>query len=88
MTSIAHVGEDTSAYQPQADASRESELMRAYDLATIFCWIGNAPAVAAKHDAMSLGLDASPAVQAMTGDTGNDCVNPVTKTASATIVMG
>ena len=30
-------------------ASRESELMREYDLSTVCRWIGNSPAVAAKH---------------------------------------
>ena len=38
-------------------ASRESELMREYDLATVCKWIGNSPAVAAKHYAMSVDLD-------------------------------
>ncbi|MCK4340474.1 MAG: tyrosine-type recombinase/integrase [Phycisphaerae bacterium] len=39
-------------------ASRESELMREYDLATVCRWIGNSPAVAARHYAMSIDLDA------------------------------
>ncbi|HAI10814.1 MAG TPA: hypothetical protein DCM28_03865 [Phycisphaerales bacterium] len=39
-------------------ASRESELMRDYDLTTVCRWIGNSPAVAAKHYAMSIDLDA------------------------------
>ncbi len=39
-------------------ASRETELMREYDLATACKWIGNSPAVAAKHYAMSVDLDA------------------------------
>jgi hypothetical protein len=39
-------------------ASRESELMREYDLATVCRWIGNSPAVAAKHYAVSVDLDA------------------------------
>lgn len=39
-------------------ASRETELMRDYDLATVCKWIGNSPAVAAKHYAMSVDLDA------------------------------
>jgi integrase len=39
-------------------ASRESELMREYDLATVCKWIGNSPAVAAKHYATSVDLDA------------------------------
>jgi integrase len=39
-------------------ASRESELMREYDLATVCKWIGNSPAVAAKHYAMSVDLNA------------------------------
>jgi hypothetical protein len=39
-------------------ASRETELMREYDLATVCKWIGNSPAVAAKHYAMSVDLDA------------------------------
>ncbi|MEE8170067.1 MAG: site-specific integrase [Phycisphaerae bacterium] len=38
-------------------ASRESELMREYDLSTVCKWIGNSPAVAAKHYAMSIDLD-------------------------------
>lgn len=38
-------------------ASRETELMREYDLATVCKWIGNSPAVAAKHYAMSVDLD-------------------------------
>jgi len=39
-------------------ASRESELMREYDLATVCKWIGNSPAVAARHYATSIDLDA------------------------------
>jgi hypothetical protein len=39
-------------------ASRESELMREYDLATVCRWIGNSPAVATKHHATSIDLDA------------------------------
>lgn len=39
-------------------ASRETELMREYDLATVCRWIGNSPAVAAKHYATSVDLDA------------------------------
>lgn len=39
-------------------ASRETELMRCYDLATVCKWIGNSPAVAARHYAMSADLDA------------------------------
>lgn len=39
-------------------ASRESELMREYDLATVCRWVGNSPAIAAKHYAMSVDLDA------------------------------
>jgi len=39
-------------------ASRETELMRSYDLATVCRWIGNSPAVAAKHYAMSTDLNA------------------------------
>ena len=38
-------------------ASRESEFMREYDPATVCKWIGNSPAVAAKHYAMSVDLD-------------------------------
>ncbi len=38
-------------------ASRESELMRDYDLATACKWIGNTPAVAAKHYALPTRLD-------------------------------
>lgn len=39
-------------------ASRETELMREYDLATVCKWIGNSPAVAAKHYATSMDLNA------------------------------
>jgi integrase len=39
-------------------ASRETELMRDFGLATACKWIGNTPAVAAKHYAMSVDLDA------------------------------
>ena len=39
-------------------ASRESELMREYDLATVCKWIGNSPAIAAKHYATSIDLNA------------------------------
>jgi integrase len=39
-------------------ASRETELMREYDLATVCRWIGNSPAVAANHYATSVDLDA------------------------------
>lgn len=39
-------------------ASRESELMREFDLATVCRWIGNSPAVAARHYATSIDLDA------------------------------
>ena len=39
-------------------ASRESELMREYDLATVCKWIGNSPAIAARHYATSIDLDA------------------------------
>jgi integrase len=39
-------------------ASRETELMREYDLATVCKWIGNSPAVAAKHYALCVDLDA------------------------------
>jgi hypothetical protein len=35
-------------------ASRESELMREYDLATVCKWIGNSPAIAARHYATSM----------------------------------
>ncbi len=38
-------------------ASRESELMQEYGLATVCKWIGNSPAVAAKHYAVSVDLD-------------------------------
>lgn len=38
--------------------SRETELMREYDLATVCKWIGNSPAVAAKHYASSVDLNA------------------------------
>ena len=39
-------------------ASRESELMREYDLATVCKWIGNSPAIAATHYATSIDLNA------------------------------
>ena len=39
-------------------ASRETELMREYDLTTVCRWIGNSPAIAAKHYAMSTDLNA------------------------------
>jgi len=39
-------------------ASRETELMRQYDLATVCRWIGNSPAVAARHYATCVDLDA------------------------------
>lgn len=39
-------------------ASRESELMREYDLKTVCAWIGNTPAVAARSYAMSIDRDA------------------------------
>lgn len=39
-------------------ASRESELMREYDLSTVCRWIGNSPTVAARHYATSVDLDA------------------------------
>jgi len=39
-------------------ASRETELMREYDLATVCRWIGNSPAVAATHYATSIDLNA------------------------------
>ena len=39
-------------------ASRETELMREYDLATVCKWIGNSPEVAAKHYASSVDLNA------------------------------
>src|SRR6185295_7207846 len=39
-------------------ASRQTELMREYDLATVCKWIGNSPAVAAKHYATSVDLNA------------------------------
>jgi len=38
-------------------ASRETELMREYDLATVCKWIGNSPAIAATHYATSVDLD-------------------------------
>lgn len=38
-------------------ASRETELMREYDLATVCRWIGNSPAIAARHYATSIDLD-------------------------------
>jgi len=38
-------------------ASRETELMREYDLATVAKWIGNSPEVAARHYATSVDLD-------------------------------
>ena len=39
-------------------ASRESELMREYDLATVCRWLGNSPEVAARHYAVSVDLNA------------------------------
>jgi len=39
-------------------ASRETELMREYDLATVCKWIGNSPEIAARHYATSIDLDA------------------------------
>ena len=39
-------------------ASRESKLMREYNLSTVCRWIGNSPGVAAKHYATSIDLDA------------------------------
>ena len=39
-------------------ASRETELMREYDLATVCKWIGNSPEIAARHYATSVDLDA------------------------------
>ena len=39
-------------------ASRESELMRDYDLATACRWLGNSPAVAARHYAISTDQNA------------------------------
>lgn len=39
-------------------ASRESELMREFDLATVCRWIGNSPGVAAQHYAVSVDLNA------------------------------
>lgn len=39
-------------------ASRETELMREYDLATVCKWIGNSPEMAAKHYASSVDLNA------------------------------
>ena len=41
-------------------ASRESELMREYDLATVCKWVGNSPAVAAKHYATSVPISDEP----------------------------
>lgn len=49
-------------------ASRESELMREYDLATVCRWIGNSPAVAATHYATSIDLDADFRRAAATGE--------------------
>jgi hypothetical protein len=39
-------------------ASRETELLREYDLTTVCKWIGNSPAEAAKHYAMSIDRNA------------------------------
>lgn len=39
-------------------ASRQTEWMQAYDLATVCSWIGNSPEVAARHYAMSPDLNA------------------------------
>ncbi|CAN5486532.1 hypothetical protein BH10PLA1_BH10PLA1_16300 [soil metagenome] len=50
-------------------ASRETELMRQYDLTTVCKWIGNSPAVAAKHYAMSMDLDGDFRRAAGLGDT-------------------
>lgn len=38
-------------------ASRETELMREYDLATVCKWIGNSPTIAAEHYATSVDLN-------------------------------
>ncbi|HEX2973838.1 MAG TPA: hypothetical protein VHP11_16010, partial [Tepidisphaeraceae bacterium] len=38
-------------------ASRETELLREYDFATVCKWMGNSPAVAARHYATSVDLD-------------------------------
>ena len=38
-------------------ASRESELMKEYDLSTVCKWIGNTPEVAARHYAMSTNIN-------------------------------
>ncbi len=38
--------------------SRETELMRSYDLRTVCAWIGNSPEVAARHYATSVDLNA------------------------------
>lgn len=40
-------------------ASRETELMRKYDLKTVCQWIGNSPEIAARHYAMSQDLNAA-----------------------------
>lgn len=39
-------------------ASRQTELMRTYDLATVCRWLGNSPEIAARHYATSVALDA------------------------------
>ena len=59
-------------------ASRETELMREYDLATVCKWIGNSPAVAAKHYAMSVDLNADFA----------KAVGPVSEAQQSTVRKG
>jgi hypothetical protein len=63
-------------------ASRQTELMRDYDLATVCKWIGNSPAVAAKHYAMCVDLDAD--FQRATGRTKSAAQNQAQYTSITT----
>ena len=63
-------------------ASRETELMREYDLATVCKWIGNSPAVAAKHYALCVDLDAD--FQRATGRGKSAAQNPAQYTSITT----
>lgn len=65
-------------------ASRESELMREYDLATVCKWIGNSPAIAATHYATSIDLDADFArAAALTAQAAHPAQNPAQTTPDA-----
>ena len=66
-------------------ASRETELMREHDLATVCKWIGNSPAVAAKHYAMCVDLNAD--FQRATGRAKSAAQNPA-QSASITVGKG